>query len=432
MKVLLIAYEFPPILAAQSLRWLHLANELIAMGVHLEVLCPDIVPNQAFPLPLDGRIITHRVWPGPFIGLGEYAAKRSASASSQRGKVSTPAKPSKLSLLSRTYGIARDVLNRVAYPDIRSEWYFFAKQKLKQLLAENQYNFVVSSHEPAVDIFLGFYARKNGTPWIVDLGDPLLTPYSPPWRRKLDLRVEKRVMQQANHVVVTDDKVIELLVHRHGEDLRPKFSTISQGFPATQTVAAGNVNACFTICFTGNFYSDFRNPEQLALALRALPDIAFELHIIGNNHRFAPLFEGIHGVHFLGQKNHADCLKWQRTSDLLINIGNVQNYQIPGKIYEYLGSNKPIFHIQTSENIDPGAELIEKTGTGIVVKNNAQDIAIALRNIYAQWQFRPDSLLVHRQEALIQSHTWKNKALLYSALLSRLGKSQTAPAHHRP
>ena len=322
--------------------------------------------------------------------------------------------------------VTRDVLNRIVYPDIRSEWYLFARHKLQQLLTKNQYDLVVSSHEPAVDIFLGFYARKKGVSWIVDLGDPLLTPYSRPWRRKLDLRVEKRVMQKASHVVVTDDKVIDLLVQRHGEHLRPKFSTISQGFPAVQAAPTSKANECFTICFTGNFYSDFRNPEQLALALRALPDIGFELYLIGNNHRFAPVFEGIHGVHFLGQKNHSDCLAWQRASDLLINIGNVQNYQIPGKIYEYLGSRKPILHIQTSESLDPGADLIEKMGAGTVVKNDAHDISKALKEIYSQWQSSPESLIAHRQEALILSHTWQNKALLYSRLFSRMSEPQPA------
>ncbi|WP_160012785.1 glycosyltransferase family 4 protein, partial [Rhizobium sp. 18055] len=131
------------------------------------------------------------------------------------------------------YGIARDFLNHVVYPDIRSEWYFLARRKLKQLLRKNNYDIVLSSHEPAVDIFVGFYAKKMKIPWIVDLGDPLLTPYSPLWRRSIDLRLERRIMHDADHLVVTDDKVIELLVERHGSFLQEKSSTISQGFPAT-------------------------------------------------------------------------------------------------------------------------------------------------------------------------------------------------------
>ena len=419
MKILLIAYEFPPILAAQSLRWLYLANELVAHGIHIEVLCPDIAPHQAFPLNLDPRVVTHRVWPGPFIGLGEYAAKRAAAQVRPFGDTSLNETPIKLSLLSRCYGIARDLLNRVVYPDIRSEWYFFARKKLKHLLATNHYDCVLSSHEPAIDIFLGFYAKKLGLPWIVDLGDPLLTPYSPSWRRGIDLRVERRVMRHADHLVVTDDKVIELLVKRHGNSLKDKLSTISQGFPATLPATTKTSNTRFSICFTGNFYSDFRNPTQLANALRQLHGIDWDFTIIGNNGRFEPLFEGMEGVKFLGQKNHFDCLQQQKQADLLINIGNVQNYQIPGKIYEYLGSGTPILHIQTSETIDPGSVLINETKAGWVVKNNTKEIAAALQNIHSQWMRDPCALLADRNEELIQTHSWTNKAKLYQQLLSK-------------
>ena len=424
MKVLLIAYEFPPILAAQSLRWLHLANELVAHEVQIEVICPDIAPNPAFPLLLDPRVTTHRVWPGPFIGLGEYAAKRAAEQSSvSSGAASAAPSPSpKLSLLSRGYGIARDLLNRVVYPDIRSEWYFFARKKLRQLLAANQYDIVLSSHEPAVDIFVGFYAKKVKLPWVVDLGDPLLTPYSPNWRKGIDLRVERRIMRHADHLVVTDDKVIELLVERHGPHLRDKLSTISQGFPGSKPAERRSVNTRFSICFTGNFYSDFRNPAQLAEALRALDGIDFSFQIIGNNGRFKPLFEGVQGVEFLGQKNHSECLAWQRRADLLINIGNVQNYQIPGKIYEYLGSGTSILHIQTSDSTDPGAVLIQQTKAGVVVKNDSQEIANALNTLHAQWMHDPSALVGGRDEALIQNHTLNQKAKRYQAVLSTLIK----------
>lgn len=418
MKVLLIAYEFPPILAAQSLRWLHLANELVAQGVQVEVLCPDVAPNPSFPLPLDRRVLTHRVWPGPFIGLGEYASKRAAARRAMTDGLSPSVAPRKLSLLSRGYGIARDLLNRVVYPDVRSEWYFFARRKIKQLLVNNRYDIVLSSHEPAVDIFLGFYAKKMKLPWIVDLGDPLLTPYSPSWRRSIDLRVERRIVRHADHLVVTDDKVIELLVERHGSFLQEKSSTISQGFPAQISIERRHANAKFSICFTGNFYADFRNPAQLATALRAVEGLNFQFDIIGNNGRFKNLFEGVQGVEFLGQKNHGECLARQRKADLLINIGNVQNYQIPGKIYEYLGSGTPILHIQTSQSTDPGADLIKQTKAGVVVRNESQEIAHALTMLHQKWMHDPEALLHDRDEMLIQSHTWEQKGQQYKKVLS--------------
>ncbi len=57
MKILLVAYEFPPILAAQALRWFYLSNELAKLGVNVHVICPDISAEHAFPMDLDGRIV---------------------------------------------------------------------------------------------------------------------------------------------------------------------------------------------------------------------------------------------------------------------------------------------------------------------------------------------------------------------------------------
>ncbi|MDP1166110.1 hypothetical protein, partial [Klebsiella pneumoniae] len=77
-------------------------------------------------------------------------------------------------------------------------------------------------------------------------------------------------------------------------------------------------------------------------------------------------FQGIFGVEFAGKKSHFECLELQRKADVLVNIGNVQSYQIPGKIYEYLGAEKAILHIKTAEGFDPSVELLEETGSGIV------------------------------------------------------------------
>ena len=42
LRILLIAYEFPPSPSPQSLRWAYLANRLVAAGHDVHVLAPDI------------------------------------------------------------------------------------------------------------------------------------------------------------------------------------------------------------------------------------------------------------------------------------------------------------------------------------------------------------------------------------------------------
>ncbi|MDR6732605.1 glycosyltransferase [Delftia lacustris] len=417
MKILLVAYEFPPILAAQALRWFYLSNELAKLGVNVHVICPDISAEHAFPMDLDGRIAIHRVWPGPFIGLSQ----RLASKRHGRPEDVTGIKSSHASWAFRAYRLVRSVLDAVLYPDVRSEWYPFALRKMRKLLRTEDFDVVISSHEPAVDIFVGCHARRFNIPWVVDLGDPLLTPYSPRWRRAVDSIVERKVISCATSIWVTGDSVSNLLKQRHGEGIGEKISVLPQGFPSEQTDFIDRPSGRrFLLVFTGNFYRDFRNPVELAKALSLMKDLDISFIIAGNNSAFEDLFHDVDGVKFLGQRSHFECLELQQQADVLVNIGNVQSYQIPGKVYEYLGSKKPILHIQTGECSDPGAELIESTGAGVVVKNSHQEIERVLRHMCLQWMNDPGKLMECRKESLIQDHSWSRRAVECKRLLQKI------------
>lgn len=407
MKILLIAYEFPPILAAQALRWFYLANELADIGVDIHVVCPDISPENTFPMEMDSRITIHRVWPGPFIGFSQKLVKKFQGKNEVSNELNT-LRPSRL---FHVYRVIRIILDVIFYPDVRSEWYPFAFGKIKRLLKRERFDVVISSHEPAVDIFVGHYARKLDIPWVIDMGDPLLTPYSPKWRRGIDLRVERKIIQSATSIWVTADSVLDLLKNRHGASVEKKISVLPQGFshrPVGQWSKENERRFC--LVFTGNFYRDFRSPIELAKALFGLKDLDVSLVVAGNNSEFEPMFRGVAGVKFVGQKGHFECLSLQRQADVLVNIGNVQSYQIPGKIYEYLGAQKAILHIKTASDFDPSVELLKETGSGVVVQNNSRDIELALRGLHEKWKNDPHQLTDGRNEDVIQAHSWSYRA----------------------
>ncbi|MBJ2140797.1 glycosyltransferase [Delftia acidovorans] len=410
MKILLIAYEFPPILAAQALRWFYLSHELSKLGVEVEVVCPDISPVNTFPMEVDDRIRLHRAWPGPFIGLSQVVAKKIDDGTEV---FTDPALRHGPSAAIRCYRWIRSVLDTLVYPDTRSEWYPFALSKVRSLIKDNHFDVVISSHEPAVDIFIGKYAKQLGIPWIIDMGDPLLTPYSPRWRRGLDLRVERKVIREADHIWVTATSVLDLLRLRHGNDVGEKISIIPQGFPKYELErCVKKKSSKFHMVFTGNFYKDFRNPEKLASALKRIVDVDFLFTIVGDNYSFAPLFQGMDNVRILGKKDHFFCLNMQRESDILINIGNVQSFQVPGKIFEYLGAERPILHIRMSDNQDIGADIIEESCAGFSINNDVDLIEQAIRDLYQKW--KDDSLdsFIIRNEEVIKKHSWKSRAEL--------------------
>lgn len=410
MRILLIAYEYPPIIAAQSLRWFYLVNELARLGVEVHVLCPEFSVLPAFPVPNHAGVIEHRCWPGPVIGVSQWLSRHQQA---ETAATVAPVLPrDEHSMRTRVAIGVRSLLDAVLYPDMRTEWYPFARRRLKALLSGHAFDAVISSHEPGVDLLLGLWAKKRvGVRWIVDLADPLCAPYSPHWRRRLDKWVENRVIQQADRVIITTDRLCGLLKDRHGLANCDRFACIPQGapahlgLPASGLLTPGKMN----IVFTGNFYEKFRNPGQFAEALRRLasPDVA--VTIVGNNSSFKALFEGIENVNFIGRIGHFECLGLQQEADVLLNIGNAQAYQMPGKVYEYLGAMKPILHLRGSRD-DPSETLLMETGLGVVVDNDREAIEQALVPLLEAWRSSRPVMSNEQANVRIAAHTWQARA----------------------
>lgn len=421
MRILVIAYEFPPIIAAQSLRWFYLAQELARIGVEVHVLCSSFPAlDESCPVNFEPGIFLHRVWPGPFVGLSQRLV-RATRSNAITGTLDTG---NTQPFLLQSYRLTRKLLDQLLFPDLRTEWYPFACRRLHQLLINCRFDAVISSHEPGVDLLLGLWAQKQfKIKWIADLGDPILTPYSPSWRRKIDGWLENRVLRQADGVVLTNDRVSQLLCERHQfTDVSNKLVCIPQGFPKHQPFDHPKTNLLSTgimnIVFTGTFYHDFRNPLQFALALKDLCVNDIMMTVIGDNLDFIPTFAGISNVRFLGKINHFECLAAQREADLLLNIGNLQSYQLPGKIFEYLGAGKPILHIQTSED-DTGSDLVQELDAGLVVKNDCMAIMNGLQHLLELWRNHKLAQSFSPNPTAIAQYSWSARAKALLQFLTR-------------
>jgi glycosyltransferase involved in cell wall biosynthesis len=294
---------------------------------------------------------------------------------------------------------------------------------LIQLLRTKNYDAVVVSHEPGVDLLLGLLAKRIARlPLIVDLADPVVTPYTPRWRRQLDLALEAKVLACADTTVVTTEAAAKLLLERHAlRGLKRKFACIPQGYP--DETEASNVQSdppakSLHIVYTGNFYADFRSPVELAAALRELRDLDLSICLYGNHTNFLPIFDGIPGLRLFGVASHRTCLSAQKNCDLLLSMGNRQSFQTPGKIYEYLGAGVPILHLSSAAT-DEAAILLAKVRAGLVVHNDAKSIAAALREIHTRWTDGTLSAMFSRDEGAIAEFSWRQRSLHYREVIER-------------
>src|SRR5690606_14530408 len=131
MRVLVVAYDYPPTQSPRALRWRYLTRELALLGHEVHVMVPDLgEPGVAFPQ-APGRVVVHRIFPGPY-GLVVRTARRrhaSADAVAGAGAGGTVA----LNWKGRTVGALKRLAGLVLFPDVRAEWSLWARPALRRL-----------------------------------------------------------------------------------------------------------------------------------------------------------------------------------------------------------------------------------------------------------------------------------------------------------
>lgn len=122
----------------------------------------------------------------------------------------------------------------------------------------------------------------------------------------------------------------------------------------------GKVN-CF---FAGRLYKDIRNPDVvLNIFSKIGNDIALTLmtNFDGKQDSYST------NIRFLPFQNRDTALKMMLDANILINIGNSVEMQVPGKLFEYLSTGKPIIHFSKIQN-DPALIYLEDYPNVFIVK----------------------------------------------------------------
>jgi glycosyltransferase involved in cell wall biosynthesis len=158
---------------------------------------------------------------------------------------------------------------------------------------------------------------------------------------------------------------------------------ISQGFDAEDFPPMNTEKRAkpvkMKIAHAGTFYAE-RNPiimlHALANVLQANPKIRgrIEAHFIGNareeDRQLVKKLDLQNAVHFLGYLPHRECIRQLVESDVLWFVID-NDYQTPGKLYEYFGSRKPLI-----------ASLVEGY-TKQVIKESGAAICVPLKDVKA-------------------------------------------------
>jgi len=272
----------------------------------------------------------------------------------------------------RHFRIAGKYLSFSAFPDRYVSWYLPAVIKGLWLIWRYKPRAIYSTFPYYTAHWIGLtLSRVTGLPWIADYRDPAHHHYmfenekpdsalNQQYSNRLARWIDRQTAEKASRLIFTTQKALECYASDYpGLKLESERScVIPNGFNDDQFAALerGTVEDGKFVLLHSGAVSMGREPHSL---IQALADLRKEnpqdesiqrirLHFRGNvdAEKFAGLLASLDMgdvVIFLPPFSYAESIREMMNANALLLLqGGVFKYQIPGKAYEYIASNKPI------------------------------------------------------------------------------------------
>ncbi|NMH24613.1 glycosyltransferase family 4 protein [Flavobacterium solisilvae] len=373
-KLLIITYYWPPAGGPGVQRWLKFVKYLPDFNVQPIVYIPE---NPTYPIIDNGlqsevsekAIILKKKIVEPY-GFASFFGKNKTK------KISSGIIPNqkKQSFLEKTLLWVR---GNIFIPDARFLWVRPSVKYLKKYIEENQIDTIVTSGPPHSLHLIGLQLKKElNVTWFADFRDPWTTiGYHK--ALKLSSSAEKKHKALEKEVLTTADTIIVTSKTTKTEFqaiTSQPIEVITNGYDV-EKVTKQPLDEKFTLAHIGSFLSE-RNPRILWKVLKELtkenPDFRrdFQLKLIGAVSQEVldtiSEFRLNDYVLNLGYVSHQEAVEHQRKSQVLLLIeinSNDTKSIIPGKLFEYMVSERPI--IALGPEGSDFAEIITSTNTGV-------------------------------------------------------------------
>ena len=373
-KLLIITYYWPPAGGPGVQRWLKFVKYMPDFGIQPIVYIPEnptypIVDENLLKEVSDRAIILKQKIFEPY-QLASFLSKNKTK------KISSGIIPNqkKQSFLDKTFLWIR---GNLFIPDARVFWVKPSVAYLEKYIVDNNIDTIVTSGPPHSLHLIGLELKqKLDLKWFADFRDPWTTiGYHKSLRlsrfaAKKHKVLEHQVLNTADIIIVTSKTT---KTEFQAITTKP-IAVITNGYD-TEEVEKQTLDSKFTLAHIGSFLSE-RNPlilwESLVELIHEIPDFKshLEVKLIGavSQEVLETITQfGLNSyLNNLGYVSHAEAIAHQRRSQvlLLIEIDSEDTKSIiPGKLFEYMVSNRPIIAI--GPNGSDFAEIITETNTGV-------------------------------------------------------------------
>lgn len=456
--LLVIAGEFPPLKTIGRIRTVKFVEQLRAHGWNSIVVTlqpsgqePNYDPGllaeiaegvEVIRLPLVDLEANIALAAKRLLGRGSHVpggGSQAESQSRQPGGANSGGKGGKLGFLDRAHGAVRWILKHFVYiPDSFAPWARAATRECLRLCAERKVDAIYTTLPPFSSAFVGHaLRRKTGLPWVVDYRDlwfgDVLREWLPPWRQRLELRIEKRLLKAADMIVTVSEPKTAYMQRLHPQ-VAARWETLTNGYDVelydtrerTRPVGDGNIE----FVYTGRLFKNRRGyafAEALGRVYQSEPALAGKVRVrilggvepnirsrydeILNRYGIAHLYD------FAGDVSYPEAMNAQVNCDyllLIVDTGETSDGVIPGKLFEYVAARRPIFAL-----CDPGAtqQIIERAGLGKAVPAESADACEAMLR---EWLARPVPERVDSDDAYLAQFDRRAITGRFAGLLNQL------------
>ena len=305
-------------------------------------------------------------------------------------------------------------------------WWRPAIRKAIEICKIKEFDAIVATHDPLPTLTIAAdISARFGIPWVADLRDSWnMHRLSSPRKQRMIAKHEKRLVGMADQIVSVSDEMTEEL----GRILDRRVHTVSNGFdfPSTRP-SLRSTGKAFSILYAGNLNLKRQNPMPLLEAIQEcisngkIPRDSIHVHFLGTSpdiiqYLDSRRFPDVHLV-FGGRVKRNQALSTISAASVLWVIApQGEKGVLTGKVFDYLGSGRPILSIP-----DDGGEvgrLLDKTKSGFSL-SSPHEINLKLLDLFDQWKRNCDFVLDFDKRE-IRRHERKVKARQLAGVLDLL------------
>ncbi|WP_111307070.1 glycosyltransferase family 4 protein [Confluentibacter sediminis] len=395
-KVLIISYYWPPAGGPGVQRWLKFVKYLPEFNIEPIVYIPENPNYPITDISLNSEVSKDLViLKQPIKEPYKLARLFSKKSSSSISKGIIPIQ-SKQSLIQKLLIYIR---GNFFIPDARIAWVKPSVLYLSDYILKNNIEIIITTGPPHSLHLIGLQLKKTlGVRWLADFRDPWTTIG---YHKKLKLSktskekhkaLEKEVLNSADTIIVTS-----YITKTEFENITNQpISVITNGYD-NETVNYVSLDTKFSLSHIGSLLSE-RNPEILWQVLQDLSEELkgfkedLQVNFIGsvseniiesiNNHNLTD------SVNNIGYVSHKEAVAYQKKSQvlLLIEIDSEETRCIiPGKLFEYMVSNRPIVALGPKDS--DVEKIIKESNTGsYFYYNDYQALKETITNYYKAFQ----------------------------------------------